>query len=345
MIMNRNKLAVVVAAAISIGWCSAAAADRSIAVALAGGQNTMYAPFLVAVGGGFFEKRGIAVEQQPFASGSQSFAAFAGGSAQFCICGPTQVLSASDGGLDAVAVFNQYLGGNVIFMAPKALEQEKGTDLANFDGATWAYTAEGSTSQAFMIRAAQAAGLDWSNQRGIAIGGVAAYIPTLQERRADLVTTDPMSGAKAVALGIAYPVFNTNDPALVEPIWGRQIGQTLITTRVFIEQNEELVQDVADAMREALTVVQQNVDSPDRIFELMPAEYQEANPDFAEQWELIKFAFVSDGSFTDTEIEDTVAFALSVGTLKPFESADFNPRDLFINTFAERAISKFPGAK
>ncbi len=340
--LKSTVLAMALVAAVALG-SAANAAERKISIVMAGGQNTMFAPLLVAIGGGLFEKRGIEVEQQPFGSGTRASAAFNGGSGEFCICGPTNILSAVAGGIDTVAIFNQYLGGTVVFMAPKAMEKTKGTDLKNFDGVTWAYTAEGSVSQAFMIRAAQAAGLDWSKQRGIAIGGIAAFVPTLKEGRAELVTMDPMSGAKAMSLGIGYPVFNTNDPTVVEPIWGQQIGMTLATTQAFIDKNEQLVQDVVDAVREGQVFVKKNINNPDAIFAKMPAEYREANPDFAEQWKFVKVAYVVDGTFTNKAVADTVSFALAVGTLKPFTTDKLDPRKIFSNRFAAAAVAKMPG--
>lgn len=199
---GKTILSVLLVAATAVHTGAAISADRTVSVALSGGQNTMFAPFLIAVGAGLFEKHGIKIDQQSFASGTASFSAFAGGSTPFCICGATQVLTAGASGRDVVAIFNMYHGGAVTFIGPKKFEQEKGTDLKKFDKLTWAYTAEGSVSQVFMTRAAQAAGLKWDDQKRLAVGGVEAFLPTLRSGGADLVTMDAMSGAKAIALGI-----------------------------------------------------------------------------------------------------------------------------------------------
>jgi ABC-type nitrate/sulfonate/bicarbonate transport system substrate-binding protein len=338
-------LAAIVAAVSITSQVAAAPAPRTVSVALSGGQNTMFAAFLVAAGAGLFEKRGIKVDQQSFASGTASFAAFAGGSTNLCICGATQVLTAGASGRDVVSFFNLYHGGAVTFMAPKKLEAEKGRDLKKFDGMTWAYTAEGSVSQVFMTRAAQHAGLKWENQKRLAIGGVEAFLPTLRSGRADLVTMDPMSGAKALALGVGYAVFNTNDPALAEPIWGRQIGLPMVATRAWLDKNPELAQDFADALREGLVLVQEKIDDPDALLKLMPPEYQEAyKTEFASQWALAKPAFTNvDGTFSDKAINDTVAFARAVGVLKVPEGGGFDPKKYFDNRFAEKAVAKIKG--
>jgi ABC-type nitrate/sulfonate/bicarbonate transport system substrate-binding protein len=338
--------AITLAVATTSQVAAAPAPPRTVSVALSGGQNTMFSAFLVAVGAGLFEKRGIKVDQQLFASGTASFAAFAGGSMPLCICGATQVLTAGASGRDVVSIFNLYHGGAVTFMAPKKYEQEKGTDLKKFDGLTWAYTAEGSVSQVFMTRAAQFAGLKWEAQKRLAIGGVEAFLPTLRSGRADLVTMDPMSGAKALALGIGYPVFNTNDPAVAEPIWGRQLGLPMVATRAWLDKNPELAQDVVDALREGLLLVQEKSNDPDALLRMMPPEYQDAyKTEFAGQWVLAKPAFTNtDGTFSDQAINDTVAFAKAVGVLKVPEGASFDPKRYFDNRYAEKAVAKIRSA-
>lgn len=337
--------AVGLAAICSINAAVAATpAERSITVALSGGQNTMFAPFLVAVGAGLFEKRGIKVDQQSFASGTNSFAAFAGGSMPLCICGATQVLTASASGRDVVGIFNMYHGGAVIFMAPKKHEKQRGRDLAKFDGLTWAYTAEGSVSQVFMMRAAQAARLKWENQRGIAVGGVEAFLPTLRSGRADLVTMDAMSGAKALALNVGYPVFNTNDPLQAEPVLGRQLGLPMVTTRAWLAKNPGLAQDVVDALREALVMIQERLDDSDAILRLMPADFQSTyKNEFAVQWSLAKPAFSNvNGTFSEKAVDDTAALARAVGVLNVPEGSQFDPRKSFDNRPAEAALLRFP---
>jgi len=332
--------------AVLAGAGDASAQARKVSIALSGGQNTIFAPFLVAAGSGAFERRNIDMEQQPFSSGVSSFAAFAGGSTNLCVCGATQVLTAGAAGRDVVSVFNQYLGGAVTFIGPKKYEQERGTDLKKYDGATWAYTAEGSVSQVFMIRAAQAAGLDWNKQKRLAIGGVEAFVPALRQGMADLVTMDAMSGAKAMSLGIGYPVLNTNDPATVEPIWGQQIGLPVVATRAFLQKDPKLAQDIVDALREALLLVQRHLNDPDAILKLMPKDYQEANrADFAAQWQLVKPAFAVDGTFSEKALNDTVAFARSTGALKVPENAPFDVTKFFDNTYAKQALVNVPALR
>lgn len=328
-------------------FAQSAAAPQKVSVAFSGGQLTMFAPILVAMGSKGFEKRGIQIEAQNFGGGVPAFAAFAGGSADMGILGATQILTAGGTGRDVVGFFNLYHGGAVVFMGAKKYEAARGRDLKKYDGANWAYTAEGAVSQVFMERAAQSVGLTWEKQGRLAVGGVAAFVPSLQTGRADLVTMDMKSAAQSVKLGIGYPVLNTLDPAAVEHIWGRQLGLPLGTTRAFAAKYPKVVQDMADAMREALVAVQTNINNPAAILKMMPADFQEANKaDFAEQWELAKLAYMqTDGTFSDKALADTVALAKATGVLDKIDMAKFDAKKYFDNSWALKSIASIPGPK
>jgi NitT/TauT family transport system substrate-binding protein len=317
---------------------------RSVSVSEAGGPLTIFSPYLVAIGSGAFERRGIRIDQQPFGSGASAYAAFDGGSVQFCICGVPHTISAATHGRDVIATFNQFLGGAVVFIGAKRYEKERGTDLRKYDGGTWAYSAEGTASHLFMVRAARAAGLDWKKQKGLAVGSVDAFIPTLRQERADIVAMDGKSAAVAVALGVGYPVLNTVDPKVSEPIWGEQIGLPLITTRALAASDPKLVQDMVDAMREALLTVQKYRDDPAKLFKLYPAETQEANKtDFAKQWDFWKLAYNVDGTFTDKQLEETIKFLMESGLIKTSLSVEESHK-IFDNRWATQAIANVPAA-
>lgn len=323
------------------------AEPQKVSVAFSGGQATVFAPILVAMGTKAFEKRGILIEVQNFGGAVPAFAAFAGGSADMAIVGPTQIMTAGGTGRDVIGFFNLFHGGAVVFMGAKKYEAARGQDLKKYDGSNWAYTAEGSVSQIFMGRAAQSVGLTWEKQGRLAVGGVAAFVPSLQTGRADLIAMDMKSGALSVKLGIGYPVLNTLDPAAVEHIWGRQLGLPLSTTRAFAAKYPKVVQDMADAMREGLLAVQNNIDNPAEILKMMPADFQEANrADFAEQWELVKPAFMqTDGTFSEKALTDTVAFAKATRVLDKIDMAKFDANKLFDNTWAKQAIANVPNPK
>ncbi len=332
--------ALLLAASISVPAAAQGTPSRTVTVALSGGQNTLFAPFLVAAGSGLFEKRGIKVEQQSFPSGAASFAAFSGGSMPLCVCPPTMVMAAASTGRDVVAIFDLSHGAAMVFSAHKKHEKDRGTDLAKFDGLTWAYTAEGAPSQIFMMRAAQSANLKWENQKRVAVGGVDAYLPALRAERADIITLDPMSAARAIAQNLAYPVFNTNDPAQLAPAFGLQLGLPMVTTRAWLTANPQLAQDFVDAMREGMVMIQERINDPQAILRMMPQEFQQAySADFPVQWGLVKTAFVGvDGVFPAKALTDTASLARTTGVLK----GDSDASRPFENRLAQSAVTRIP---
>jgi NitT/TauT family transport system substrate-binding protein len=343
-----------VAAAVGMASLTMAARDaradenagnlRIVSVSESGGPLTIYAPYLIAIGAGIFERHGIKIVEHPFGSGPAAFSDFAGGSADFCICGANQVLIAGASGRDVLSVFNSFLGGAAIFVGAKKYEKDRGTDLKKYDGAVWGFTTSGSVTEAYMISAAKSLGLDWSKQRALALGTVDAYIPALQTGRVDIITMDPKSAAQAIKLGIGYPVLSTIDPASAEPIWGKQIGLPVTGTRAFAKKNPKLMQDFVDALREGLVTVQKNLNNPDVLFKMYPATYQAANQDYKIQWGLVKSAYGVDGTFTDQELKDTVNFTILIGQLKVPPGATFDPKRYFDNSWALQAIKNSKSA-
>jgi NitT/TauT family transport system substrate-binding protein len=325
----------------SSGSTGDAAGMQTISVAVSGSENPIFAPYLAAMSKGYFADRKITIKQDIYESGTLSYSAFAGGSDDFCICGATQTMTAGAQGRDVVGVFNQYIGGAVVFVGAKKYEASRGTDLTKYNGSIWGYSAEGSVSQVFMARAADAKGIGWQNQQHLAVGAVSAFLPALQSGRVDIITMDSASAAQAIKSGIGYAVFNTNDPALVEPIWGRQLGLPLVTTKSYLAKNPELAQRFVSALHDGLVAVQQNSDDPNKVFGLMPQGFQgEQRATYPQIWPLIKDAFSQvDGTFTPQQISDTQQLAVSTGVIP----AGANVSGAFDNSFAQKAIDQAKG--
>ena len=313
----------------------------TVKVAVSGGENPIFAAYLSAVGKGYFEDEGIKIQQDIYESGTLAFSAFAGGSDDFCICGATQLMTSNAQGRNFVGIFNQYIGGAVVFIGAKKYEKSRGTDLAAYDGATWGYTAEGSVSQVFMDRAATAAGLDWAKQKHAALGAVSAYIPSLQQGSADIITMDVASAARAIDLGLGYPVFNTNDPSKVESLWGQQLGLPMVTTQSTIDKNPDLTQRFVNALYRGLRDVQESGSDSAAILALMPASFRSTTSElYPTIFPFIKDAFSNiDGSFTDKQIADTKALAVETGVLTKGADAAAG----FDNSFVEKAIKNSDG--
>ncbi len=308
----------------------------SVTLAIPGVNSSAFVPHAVAVGRGYFDevqkKYGVTINFQDFGSGTDALAAVNGGSAMGGLIGVVQLIKVDNQNPGSLqGVLDEAQGGGVVLVANKKFEQSRGKDLSKFDGGTWGYTREGSTSQLFMKRAAEAAGLDWKKQKGVAVGAITAFISALQQGRADVVAMDPTSAAKAIDAGLGYEVFNTADYSVVGKIWGFQVNSPLIFTTDFIKQYPQLSVELVKAELRGLLDVQKNIDKPDAILKMTAPDFQKTNTEsWATQWRLTSLGFKQpvNGVFTTQAIADTVKFAVDVGILKSSEGgnvgSDFN---------------------
>jgi ABC-type nitrate/sulfonate/bicarbonate transport system substrate-binding protein len=305
-------------------------------MAVPGVNSSAFVPHAVAVGRGYYDevqkKYGVTITFQDFGSGTDALAAVNGGSAMGGLIGVVQLIKVDNQNPGALqAVLDEAQGGGVVLVGQKKFESTRGKDLSKFDGGTWGYTREGSTSQLYSKRAAIAAGLDWKKQKGVAVGSTTAFISSLQQGRADIVAMDPSSAAKAIDSGIGYEAFNSADYAVVSKIWGFQVNSPLTFTSDFIKKYPELSVELVKAELRGLLDVQKNIDKPDVVLKMTTAEFQRANTDsWATQWKLASLGFKPpvNGTFTSKAISDTVKFSIDVGLLTSAEasnvSGDFN---------------------
>ncbi|WP_433502949.1 ABC transporter substrate-binding protein [Pseudonocardia halophobica] len=211
-----------------------------------------------------------------------------------------------------VSTANMFTGGGIVLVGAKKYEAERGTNVAKYAGATWGYASEGSGSQRGSKAIVEHAGLSWADQKGVALGAIAAFEPALQSGRADIVAMDPTSAAKALTSGTGYVVFNSNDLDAYGPVVGPLLGNTVAVTDDFRKQYPELTQAVVTAYVQGLLKVRDAADV-NAFYALMPPEFQQAHPNdalLAEDWALSKPAFLAaDGSFSAEAIAATTKFA------------------------------------
>jgi NitT/TauT family transport system substrate-binding protein len=103
---------------------------------------------------------------QPFSKGSDALTALLGGSVQICNCAFTTALKGAIAGKAVNYFGNIFNGAGNVIVGAKKYEASRCTDISKYSGATFGYTSEGSTSQAFLKKAAEHAGLDWAKEKG-----------------------------------------------------------------------------------------------------------------------------------------------------------------------------------
>jgi ABC-type nitrate/sulfonate/bicarbonate transport system substrate-binding protein len=318
----------------------------SVTMAVPGVNSAAFVPHAVAVGRGYYDevqkKYGLTISFQDFGSGTDALAAVNGGSAMGGLIGVVQLIKTNNKNPGALqAVLDEAQGGGVVLVGHKKFEQSRGKDVTKYDGGTWGYTREGSTSQLFMKRVAEAAGVDWKKQKGIAVGSTTAFISALQQGRADMVAMDPTSAAKAMDAGIGYEVLNTADYSVVSKIWGFQVNSPLTFTSEFIKKYPQLSVDLVKAELRGLLDLQKNIDKPDVVLKMTSPEFQKANTEsWATQWRLASQGFKPpvNGTFTTKAIADTVKFGIDVGLMTTAESGNVSAD--FTNTLVIKAYQE-----
>ncbi|OSY40814.1 MULTISPECIES: ABC transporter substrate-binding protein [Pseudonocardia] len=287
-------------------------APAEVAIATSGTWITTFAPLWAAAPemAEIEQKYGTTISYPGFGKGNDALTAMLGGSAAVCNCSFNTALKAALAKDQLAYVVNINKGAGTVAVAATRFETERGTDIAAFDGGTWGFTSAGSISEISLRLAAEHAGIDWSVQDTIAVGGMSAFVPALQSGRVDIAMMDVASAAQAIEDGVGYPVLNTNDLSVFGPIGGTLLGNGLVLPEAFLNDYPELSQDLVNAVVTGLGRVR-DVTDPDELLALMPPGFREAradSPTFAREWAFTRPAFLStDGSSSDQEFRDTTA--------------------------------------
>jgi NitT/TauT family transport system substrate-binding protein len=262
------------------------------------------------------------IEFVEFGNGTDTLNAMLGGSADMASSAATGFIKAQGAGKDVTTVFAPFIGGGSMLIGAKKYEADRGTDLKKYDGATFGYTREGSSSQLYTAQAVTSVGLDWAKQGHVAFGQVSAAIPLLEAGRADVVTTDPSTSAQAMNSGVGYLILNTNDKATAEPLIGLQLGSLYGFNKSFVTKYPEVTQALTDAFMKGLAAVKKAGNDPAAVLALFPKDIQDKLRDGWDQaWPLTApGVLASDGSTPDKALQDTVKLTETAGLLTAEEA-------------------------
>ncbi|MFJ6567660.1 ABC transporter substrate-binding protein [Streptomyces sp. NPDC091292] len=281
-------------------------------------------------------KYGTTISYEPFAKGSDTIGALAGGTAQVCLCATVTALTAAHAGKDLKYVGNISLGSGLLAVGAKKYQAANGTDLASFADKKVGFTAPGSLSQVTARKAMTAAGVDWDKTKQVALGSGVAFAPALMTGRADLITASIPETMKTIDEGAGYLVTDLNDPRSAEPLIGQVLGMGVVVPNDFTQQYPELTQDLVSALVESLAQLRGKSDGK-AVYSLMPDEFKKVNPQdgFLRQWKYLSGSFATaDGGFTDKAITDTIALA----GLDPKSI----PEGFFDKRYVDKAYSTLP---
>ncbi|WP_030175964.1 MULTISPECIES: ABC transporter substrate-binding protein [Actinomycetes] len=287
-----------------------ALAPKEVKLATVGSYLTIFSAAWAAENTSFKEieeKYGTKLTFQTFGKGADAMTATLGGSVDINTgTSSTDIVEAVLKKQDLVAVDSLFTGPGSVLIGRKDLEASHGTNIKAYDGASWGYTAEGSSAQLHAQKEAEYAGLDWDNQKGIALGSVQAFEPALKSGRTDIAAMDTTSAAIAISNGSGYLVRNMNDLTLHGPVVGPIPGNLVAIPSAFIEKFPEFTQALVTAFVEGLREVQ-NAKDANAAYALMPESFKKVHQNdaqFAVEWDLARPAFLgTDGGFNQANID------------------------------------------
>lgn len=244
-------------------------------------------------------------------------------------------------GKSAVALFPSFVGMALVFVAAEKYQQSRGSDVASYAKSTWCDTGPNSGSANALAALAGANGLNPSKLNVVSVGGVAAFLPSIQSGRCDIVTMDTTHAAIAVEQGLGYILANTNDPAVFKKLAGNQLGNELVTTPAFIQKYPALVQAIVTAEMKALLFVKKHAADPATIYAALPSEFTSTSSEqsFAQQFALGAPSFTGNtGLMSTQQIDDTLALLVKYGVLTSVSQA--NSAETFNSSFAKQAYKQ-----
>ena len=324
-------------------------APTTVTIATGGGYLTLYSAMWIAFSSKYLEpidkKFHTHIVTSNYASGATSFPALLGGSAQFAEGAANSSASFIAAGEPLVNILVVYTGTGTVLVGAKKYQQSIGTDVAGYNGKTWCYTVAGTLTEAADIAEAEQAGLNWSNQTGIAVGSAAAFLPTLENGECDISQMDTGSATLAVSEGIGYIVENPNITSVGEKMTGGKaplIGVTLATSRAFTKNYPAFVQAIVDACIKALVFVQSHVKAPGAIYADLTSGMTNSLPlsTYRNQWRITYPVLTgSSGIFSKTELSITSRWYHRLGIVTGPQAAVIDSNSYFTNKFVDQAYA------
>lgn len=314
----------------------------SVTIAMGGGPDVVYASFLVAQSRYFPEltqKYGVTFNVATTSGGAQTMAALSGGGASTIgLADPVAATNAYVNGQKVVAVFNNFVGYGVVFVARKEYESTLGTDVARFADRTWGYAAPSGGGYAATAALAAAHGLDLKNLPQVATGDFASMLPALQAGRIDIVGMATATAAAAVNQGVGYVVASSHDPEFQSTVsGGRKIGSLIVMPQAFLTEYPEFAQELVNALVRARTDLQgASADSVRGM--LAPDVADKTDPQvWSTAWSLAQPSIqATDGTFSDTQLKDTLDQQVKDGVLPSAADGE----GLFNSSYVETAYQQ-----
>ena len=298
---------------------------RSVKVAVGGVVDITHLAVWYSKFGGYFDalrSAGIDVEVVPFGGGSEWLLALTSGQVHMAHGYFENGVRARSQGRDVVLIDN-ILPSPVFKIVVRADLADKIRSPADTKGLSWGITSFGSASHVVSMRVATHFNVPAASVRWTGIGGTSGYLPSIREKRVDVLTTSIKDAALLEQEGSAKLLQDVTSQNSVADIYGHSyLGPGMLTSRAYCEQEPFVVLKVLGAVRKAIAGVRST--PPAEVASKLPAEFQ-GGP-VAEAIGQISQAFTADGTVSldaaTSMVRDMSDLKLGRGGIEPADTFD-----------------------
>ena len=307
-------------------------------VTLLQGFNSMsFTPIYVARAKNFFQAEGLDVDVQIVSGSSMAFKGAVGGQAPFAAMGATELITATDKGLDrmvAVAAINRAVTVSVAVRKDVAAAKRLTANLpvkeriAALRGLTVASGSPGGAIHTVVMYMLKKGGLDATRDVTVlAMGGTAPMLAALRARQIDAIAISPPAAETAAAEDLAMIVISLSRGDM--PELGTIAYDTLVTSRDYAQKNPDVVRRMVRAIGRASNFV---LDHPDETRDIMLRAFDKTPPAvMASVIDNIRHAFARDARQTEEMWRNAVIFNLEAGKIA--RSLDAREGGLWTNAY------------
>ncbi|MBB4279475.1 ABC transporter substrate-binding protein [Rhizobium mongolense] len=303
-----------------------------------GSYNLNNLPFPVAAGLGLYEKEGLEVTVENFASGgSKTLQALVAGSTDIAVGFYDHTIQMQSQN-KAVVGFVQLARNSGLVLAGGKNSSFDPTKPETIKGAKIGITAPGSSSDFFVRYYLQRNNLLADDISLIGVGSGAAAVAALEQGKVDLLVNYDPAATFIEAKGVGKILIDArSDEGAKEIYGGIYPTSVLYATQAYIDENPETIQKVTNATVKALAWM--NTHSAEEIVEKLPKEFISGDRDtYVKAVQNAKPIFSVDGKFSETDTQTPLAVLKSFN--EKVAAATIDLSKTYTNAFVDKVTDK-----
>ncbi|QPB22195.1 ABC transporter substrate-binding protein [Rhizobium sp. 007] len=303
-----------------------------------GSYNLNNLPFPVAAGLGLYEKEGLEVTVENFASGgSKTLQALVAGSTDIAVGFYDHTIQMQSQN-KAVVGFVQLARNSGLVLAGGKNSSFDPTKPETIKGAKVGITAPGSSSDFFVRYYLQRNNLSADDISLIGVGSGAAAVAALEQGKVDLLVNYDPAATFIEAKGVGKILIDArSDEGAKEIYGGIYPTSVLYATQAYIDENPETIQKVTNATVKALAWM--NTHSAEEIVEKLPKEFISGDRDtYVKAVQNAKPIFSVDGKFSETDTQTPLAVLKSFN--EKVAAATIDLSKTYTNAFVDKVTDK-----